>query len=76
MAKKNQHVVPKDGEWAVRRDGASRASKVFNTQSEAIKFARNQAMKHSGELYIHNADGSILDRRSYGNDPGHRTGKK
>lgn len=69
MAKSNQHVVPKDGGWAVRKQGASRATKVFNTQTEAVQFARNVAKKNSGELYIHRADGTIRDRKSYGNDP-------
>jgi hypothetical protein len=69
MIKSSQHVVPKDGSWAVRKEGASRATKVFGTQGEAVKFARDVAKKHCGELYVHRADGTIRDRKSYGNDP-------
>ena len=36
MGKSNQHVVPKDGGWAVRRQGAHRVTKVFDTQGEAV----------------------------------------
>ncbi len=69
MTKSNQHVVPKDGGWAVRKQGAARATKVFGTQTEAVAFARNVAKRNSGELFIHGADGTIRDRKSYGNDP-------
>ncbi len=69
MAKSNQHVVPKDGGWAVRKQGAAKITKVFNTQNEAVQFARNVAKKNSGELFIHKADGTIRDRKSYGTDP-------
>ena len=69
MAKSNQHVIPEDGGWAVRKQGAARVTKVFNTQNEAVQFARTLAKKNSGELFIHKADGTIRDRKSYGNDP-------
>ncbi len=69
MAQINQHVVPKNGGWAVRKQGSAKATKIFTKQSEAIQFARSVAQRHSGELYIHEADGTIRERRSYGNDP-------
>ena len=69
MVKNSQHVVPKDGGWAVRRQGAVKFTKVFGTQNEAVQFARNVARKQSGELFIHKADGTIRDRKSYCNDP-------
>ena len=70
MAKKSRHVVPNQKDsWSVRKSGASRASRVFKTQSEAIKFARKQAKKEGSELYIHKKDGTIRQKDSYGNDP-------
>ena len=37
MAKrKNQHIVPHSQGWAVKSEGSSRASGVFETQKEAI----------------------------------------
>ena len=40
MAKRNQHVVLHDGEWAVRGAGSQHASSVNRTQREAIDAAQ------------------------------------
>ena len=70
MTKKSTHVVPNQNDgWSVRKTGAARASKVFETQQEAITYARQQAKKEHSELYIHKKDGTIRQRDSYGNDP-------
>ncbi|MEL7272858.1 MAG: DUF2188 domain-containing protein [Pseudomonadota bacterium] len=69
MSKKGQHVVPNGGKWSVRRAGASRASKTFSTQQEAIDNAKDKARKQRTELYIHGKDGRIRERNSYGKDP-------
>lgn len=67
---KGLHVVPRaDGGWTVRKTGASRASKVFCNQADAETYARDQAKKVSGELYIHRKDGTISGRDSFGKDP-------
>jgi hypothetical protein len=66
---KNIHVVPRDGEWAVRRDGNERASSVHPTQQEATQAARKIAKKEKTEVVIHRADGRIRDRDRYGSDP-------
>ena len=66
----NKHVVPRpNGEWAVRNSGAAKATKVFGTQADAIKFGRDAARKDRVEFYVHRKDGTIGERRSYGNDP-------
>ena len=69
MSNKGQHVVPSGGKWSVRTSGASRASAVFATQSEAIESAREKAQKAGTELYIHGKDGRIHERNSYRRDP-------
>lgn len=69
MAKKNQHVVPKDGGWAVRGEGNSRASSTHQTQKRAIDAAREQARKQGSEMIIHGRDGKIRERNTYGKDP-------
>ncbi len=69
MAKKGQHVVPRDGKWAVRKAGANSATRVYTTQREAISEARKIARNQGTELYIHGRDGRIRERDSYGNDP-------
>ena len=68
MPRKSQHVVPRDGKWAVRRTGAVRASRKFDTQREAIEAARDIARSQGTELYIHGQDGRIRERNSYGKD--------
>ncbi len=40
---KNQHVTPKGSHWQVKGAGNSKATKVFNTQKEAITFAKQIA---------------------------------
>ncbi|MCY3788823.1 MAG: DUF2188 domain-containing protein [Gemmatimonadetes bacterium] len=69
MAKRNQHVVPHDGEWAVRGAGSQRASSVHHTQREAIDAARAIAQNQGSEMFVHGKDGRIRERNSYGNDP-------
>ena len=69
MSRKGQHVVPRDGKWAVRKAGADRITRRFNTQSEAIDAARDLARNQGTELYIHGRDGRIRGRDSYGKDP-------
>ena len=69
MSKTNVHIVPRDGEWAVVRDGAERDSSHHGTQSEAIEAGRNTARRENVEIIIHRPNGQIRDRDSYGNDP-------
>ncbi|MBA0215359.1 DUF2188 domain-containing protein [Pectobacterium brasiliense] len=66
---KNQHVVPHNGEWAVRGEGNDRVTKTFDTQREAIDYGRGIARSQESELVIHRPDGRIRDKDSYGNDP-------
>jgi hypothetical protein len=53
----------------VAKEGASRASKNFTTQADAVKYGKEQAQKEKAELYVHRRDVTIRERRSYGNDP-------
>ena len=69
MAKRDQHVVPHKGGWAVRGAGSRRASSVHRTQGEAITAGREIARNQRTELYIHGRNGQIRERDSHGNDP-------
>lgn len=63
----SQHVVPnRNGGWAVRRSGASRASRVFPTRWAAVQYARKIVRKAGGELYVHRDDGTVRDRENAG----------
>ena len=66
---RNQHVVPHDGDWAVRGEGNQRVTSVHQTQAEAIDAARSIAQNQQAELLIHARNGQIRARDSYGNDP-------
>ena len=67
--KKDIHVVPHDGDWATRREGADRVGSTHDTQREAIDAARERAQRDGVEVVIHRPDGTIRDSDSYGNDP-------
>jgi hypothetical protein len=67
--KKNIHVTPRDDGWAVMREGNQRASSVHPTQKEAAKAGRQAARKDKTEFFLHNRQGEIRERNSYGNDP-------
>jgi hypothetical protein len=67
---KDQHVVPNPrGGWSVRHTGATRATRVFDTQEDAVQYARDVAKRESAELYVHRRDGTIKQKDSYGSDP-------
>ena len=67
---KNQHVTPhKDGGYQVKGAGNQKATKTFDTQREAINFGRNIAMNQQFELVIHNKQGKIREKNTYGSDP-------
>lgn len=69
MLRNNQHVVTHNNDWAVRGEGNSRVTSVYDTQAEAIDAARNIVINKNSEVFIHGRDGRIRDRNSYGNDP-------
>lgn len=69
MNKKNQHVVPHKGGWAVKRAGNPRASSVHNTQRKAIEVARKAAIRQRSEMVVHGKNGRIRERSTYGSDP-------
>lgn len=68
MSKRNQHVVPHPGGWAVKPEGG-RASSVHPTQQDAIDRGREVARNQGSELLIHGRDGRIRERDSHGHDP-------
>jgi hypothetical protein len=70
MAKKQPvHTVPHGDGWANRREGSSRVAKTFTRKAEAQAAGRQTARREKTEHIIHNRDGSVGSRNSYGNDP-------
>jgi hypothetical protein len=55
--KSNIHVVPRDGGWAERREGAQRDSSRYDAQSAAIDAAGHTAQREGTELLVHGRNG-------------------
>lgn len=75
MAKENRnrtvHVVPKSGGgWAIRKEGAEKASSTHATKDEAVARAR-VSVRDSGktEIVIHSKSGLVVSRDTVGRDP-------
>ncbi len=59
------HVITGDGEkWRVVADGNTRATKVFSTKGGAVRFAKETAVKISGEVIVHKDSGEVEERVS------------
>lgn len=69
MSKKNQHVVPRGDRWAVQSAGGERATRIVDTQRQAIRIATDIARNQRSELIVHGQDARISWRNSYGEDP-------
>ena len=61
----HQHVVPYEGDWAVRREGNKRITSKHRRQETAINKAKRLAKKHKSDVIIHRQDGTIRDRISF-----------
>ena len=68
MSAKTTHVIPKNGGWAVKKEGsANRNASVYSTQKEAIEAAREIVRRTSaGQVVIHLLDGSMRTRDIHG----------
>jgi hypothetical protein len=65
---KNIHVFQKDGEWSVKRIGASDVGN-YNSKKEALDRAQKLAQDNQSELIIHGRDGFIQERQSFAPHP-------
>ncbi|MAZ73666.1 MAG: hypothetical protein CMC70_11035 [Flavobacteriaceae bacterium] len=61
----HQHVVPYEGDWAVRREGNKRITSKHLKQATAINKAKTIAKRKKAAVIIHRADGTIRDRISF-----------
>jgi uncharacterized protein YdaT len=65
------HVVPcQDGNWAVKKEGADRASSIYSRKDEAIDRAKEIAKRAElGQVKIHKENGTFQTEHTYGKDP-------
>ena len=64
MSVKGQYVVPRGKRWAVRKAGAERVTRHFDTQQEALEAARRIARNQGADVFIFGQDGRIRGRDS------------
>lgn len=56
---KKIHVISRNGGWAVKTEGASRASKIYSTQAAAVNGAKKSSKGR--DVVVHKKDGSIRE---------------
>ncbi len=61
----NYHITKKDGQWKLKKEGNTRASKVAETKAEIIQKARDYMKPREGSVKIHKEDGSFQEERTY-----------
>ncbi len=65
---KNYHIAKRDdGKWQVKLAGGEKAIKLFDTQAEAIDYAKTVAENQEGNITIHKRDGKIR-KQNYTSD--------
>ena len=65
----NYYTVKHGDKWATRREGASRVSKISDTQKAAMNYTKSLAQKNKSEHRIQGKDGKFRASDSYGRDP-------
>mgnify|MGYP001112069544 CR=1 FL=1 len=66
---KNYWTTKREDGWAVKKEGAAKASSVHENQSEAWAETRRLARGAGGEAFLQGSDGKIRARNTYGKDP-------
>ncbi len=60
------HVLPHENGWAVKREGAERATSVHDTKKEAVSAGRDEAKGHlPSRLIVHKQDGAVQETFAY-----------
>lgn len=63
------HVLPHEKGWALKREGAERATSVHETKKEAVSAARGEAKNHMpSRLIVHKQDGTVQETFTYDED--------
>lgn len=61
----NYHLVHKDDQWKLEKQGSERSIRNFETKSEAMNFSVDYMNNHGGSLKIHKQDGQFQEERTY-----------
>jgi Uncharacterized protein conserved in bacteria (DUF2188) len=68
------HTVHRDGQWLNEIEGKGPIRGKHERKTEAVEAGRARAKRDKIEHVIHNRDGKISGRNSYGSDPRRRRG--
>jgi hypothetical protein len=74
MSKGDVHTLPHKGGWATKVEGSRRVANTASKKTEAQAKGREMAIRRKVEHLVHNRDGTIGQRKSYGSDPRRRKG--
>jgi hypothetical protein len=74
MAAGYMHTVYKQGNWLNEIEGQGELTGHYTTKEAAVSVGRAEAKRRETGHVIHNQDGTISERNSYGNDPADRPG--
>ena len=55
---KRVHIISRDDGWAVKKEGASRASRIYENKEAAIENAK-RLQRTGHDVVVHKKDGSI-----------------
>lgn len=69
--KPNIHVIRKDQKWAVKRENVNGYAATFDTQQDASLKGRELAKQDGVDFFLHDDDGTVFLRDSYGHDSRH-----
>ena len=67
------HTVYKNDQWVNEIEGGGDFG-TYSTKEDAVAAGRSRAQQDKTEHVIHNQDGTISERNSYGNDPASHPG--
>ncbi|UHA62086.1 DUF2188 domain-containing protein [Metabacillus litoralis] len=60
------HIVPHDGEWAIKKENAEKVTEVFSTKAKALYRGQDYMKKKGAQLVIHRQDGTIEKMKNTG----------
>lgn len=61
----NYHLVKRDDDWKLQKQGADRAAMTFDDKKSAVAESAKFMRQHGGSLKIHNMDGKFQEERTY-----------
>jgi hypothetical protein len=52
------HIISRDGGWAIKKEGNTKATKIYQSKDSAIRGAR-KFIEKGHDVIVHKRDGSI-----------------